>query len=73
MNTLIHLAALQAARAFDSKGTDGVFSLACFGMTMARFAGIRGALDGEVCRAMLNGQPGIEALKGGCHFRIRHA
>ena len=70
MNTLIHLAARQAARDFGAN--DGTFNLAGFGARMARLAGIRGALDGELCRAVLIGQRGITPLKGGSHYRISY-
>lgn len=68
-DTLIHLAASQAARDFGQH--DGTFNLAGFGSRLARLAGIASAVDGTLCRAILNGQPGIEILSGGSHFRIQ--
>ena len=67
-NTMIHFAAREAARKFG--GGDGTFNLAGFSLALRRLAGQHGGMDGVLCRAILTGQPGIEVLPGGAHYRV---
>lgn len=71
MNDLIRLAAERAARAFDHASPDGVFNAAGFSTELTRLAGVNGALDGKVVRAMLTGRPDVRPLHGGAHYQLR--
>ena len=69
MNDLIRLAMEHAVRDFGDKG-DGIFNAAGLSDAICKLAGVRGALDGKVVRAILTGRPDVELLKGGCHYRM---
>jgi len=51
-------------------GTDGTFNAAGFSLAFCRLAGVLGAMDGKVVRAILSGRPDCVLLPGGAHFRL---
>lgn len=68
MNDLIRLAAERAAGSFG--GHDGTFNGAGFSQEFAKLAGINGAIDGKLVRAMLTGRRDVRVLRGGSHYRL---
>ena len=66
-NDLIRLACEQAVRKF---GTTDIFNSASFASVFARFAGVKGPLDGNYVRAFLTGRQDVEILDGSAHFRL---
>lgn len=58
-----------AARGFG--GSEGVFNLAGFRSALAKLADLeQGGLDGNLCRAILEGRRDCEQLSGGAHYRL---
>lgn len=60
-----------AVKDFNGSGkAEDIFNAAGFSSAMMKLAGIRGALDGHVVRAMLKGRNDVEALSGGYYQYI---
>jgi len=69
MNDAVALAMRQAARSFAAEDRR-TFNAANFSEALARIAGTKGPIDGNVVRAILCGRDDVENLDGGSHFRI---
>jgi hypothetical protein len=75
MNDLVGLAMERAARehggreARESGRLSHTFNAANFSNAMMKLAGLEGAMDGELVRAVLCGRQDVEVLSGGSHFR----
>jgi hypothetical protein len=60
----------RAAQLFG--GTDGTFNLANLSHALMEQAGLRGVIDGRLCRVILAGRSDVEMLSpGDCHYRLK--
>lgn len=66
-NDLVRLAMERAAAAFG--GSDGTFTAANFSVAMMKLAGLEGAMDGKLVRAVLTGRRDVDTIDA-THYRL---
>ena len=56
----------------DGSRQEGVFNLACLSQALMEQAGLRGAVDGRLCRVILAGRDDVEQFgPSDCYYRLR--
>ena len=68
-NDVVALAMRQAAQDFGAKDKL-TFNGAGFSNALTRIAGVRGAIDGHVVKAILCGRSDVRPLAGGSHYKL---